>query len=199
MIKYYKLALTVLLVSCSLLHGMKKQNCHKQLTIGTKKACKKNEMAIVFGNPKTFFILTDYMVGEENYDEIKFNNKSILKEKIMQIIGTVKYYRMSQISSLGYLRINNLTPDKVEKLSNLKEVAIVGPFKYLYIDGLKKDREQGNTVLNNVFKNKLTSYKKVKHCPTGSIVQIDQNWTANKGIKRLLTSGSTSNRKKKKK
>ena len=155
--------------------------------------------AIVFCNPKTFFIITDNIVGEKNYDEIKFCSKVILREKIVQIIDVeFRSNQVSEIASLGYLRINNLTPDKVEKLSNLKEIAAVGTFKHLYIDKLKKAREQGLTVLNNVFKIELTDSKNVKYRPTWDVVQIDETWNANKGIKRLLTSGSTSNRRKKK-
>jgi len=174
MIKNYKLALTVLLVSCSLLHGMENtvnklqlkelleliRPCRSNLLdpvarFGNHKPKVMHTTVIVLSNPKTLFIMDYNIIGRTKYAETSDSDKEILKEKLVQIIGHEKYYtRIVERDSLGYLRTDNylLTNKEIEKLSKIKEVAAVGCFEDLDLDDLKKRRENGYAITKSVFK-----------------------------------------------
>ncbi len=157
MIKNYKsiLALTGLLVSCCLLHGMNTNTVNPPGWI---------KVAIVIKNPHSLpsNICFDDKESLKEYSKVPLKKQLELRDKITAIIGSSQYNR--SFSEFDGTRVNGTSGDDSQgylmalitneqrcKLLKIKEIAEVDYFFYLNHKILKKYRLEGNTTLNGIF------------------------------------------------
>ena len=141
MIKYYKLALTVLLVSCFLSNTM--ETTQKYET--TQKRIE-NKTVVILSNPKFLRIrkglLTLDGINLIPYPEIPLLSQIAVQKKIDQIIGKDKFVNRWGLDELGYFRIN-ISDEETNQLLKIKEIVKIVSFCDLDIDKLLKYRKNG--------------------------------------------------------
>lgn len=133
MIKYYKLALTILLVSCFLSNTME-----------TTQEYIKKKTVVILSNPN--FLLKDLAsldgINLLPYAKIALSLRNKIQKKIKEVIGDKKFLNSLGIDELGYLRMN-ISNEQEKQLLKIEEVARIVSFGDLDIDKLLECRKNG--------------------------------------------------------
>ena len=139
MIKNFKSILTVILVSCSLLHGMKKNDCVK---------------VVVLSNPN---LMPSKTIIYSKYPIISKEKQKNLYEKVINIIGgPIEFLISFKNITEGYFHINGslnlkINDSQEKKLLAIEGIATIGSMSNFKTNELEKLRKEGDETLSNLF------------------------------------------------